>query len=121
MTMSDWTIVNVAEIVTFIGGLIAGLTYLNSILRKWLLKIVDEYNAELAKTLIEINFRLDKMDKEATKNYLVQFISEVRRGESINETERQRFYEQYQHYTEDLKGNTYIKQEIENLIQKGYI
>lgn len=119
--MADWTLGYVAEIVIFLGGLIAGLTYLYAVLKKWLSKIFEEQNKEMRERLDEINKRLDIMDKETTKNYLVQFLSEVKRGEKINETERQRFYEQYHHYTEDLKGNTYIKTEVEKLQKKGLI
>ena len=119
--MADWTLGYVAEIVIFLGGLIAGLTYLYATLKKWLSKVFEEQSIEMKKRLDEIDRRLDTMDKETTKNYLVQFLSEVKRGEKINETERQRFYEQYHHYTEDLKGNTYIKTEVEKLQKKGLI
>lgn len=119
--MSDFTLVNLAEIVTFLGGLIAGLTYLNKTLKKWLTTVFKEQFGQIDKRFGEIENRLDKSDKEATKNYLVQFISTVKRGEIISETEKQRFYEQYEHYTEDLDGNSYIKSEVEALKSKGYI
>lgn len=118
--MSDWTLGYIAEIVVFLGGLISGLTYLSATLRKWLSKVIDEQNSNMNKRLDEIDMRLSNLDLEATKNYLVQFISEVKRGEIINDTERQRFYEQYEHYT-DTGGNTYIKAEVESLKKKGMI
>lgn len=119
--MTEWTLGYMAEIVIFLGGLIAGLTYLYATLKKWLTKVFEEQNTEMKKRLDEIDNRLDTMDKETTKNYLVQFMSEVKRGEIINETERQRFYEQYHHYVKELDGNTYIKTEVENLQKKGLI
>lgn len=118
--MSDWTLSYIAEMVVFLGGLVSGLTYLSTTLRKWLSKIIDEQNTNMSKRLDEIDMRLNNIDLETTKNYLVQFISEVKRGEIINDTERQRFYEQYEHYT-DAGGNTYIKAEVESLQKKGMI
>lgn len=118
--MTDWTLSYIAELVVFLGGLISGLTYLSKTLRKWLSKVIDEQNQNMNKRLDEIDSRLNSIDLETTKNYLVQFISEVKRGEIINETERQRFYEQYEHYT-IAGGNTYIKAEVESLKKKGMI
>lgn len=118
--MSDWTMVNVAEIVTFLGGLIAGLTYLNKTLKKWLAEVFKAQFDLIDRRFDEIEDGIRKRDKEATKNYLVQFISEVKRGEIISDTEKQRFYEQYEHYIA-IDGNSYIKAEVEALKAKGYI
>ena len=54
-----------------------------------------------------------KEDKEKTKNFLVARLNEIENGETWSEIERQRFYEQYDHYTNDLNGNTYIKKAVE--------
>lgn len=118
--MNDWTLGYISEMIVFLGGLVAGLKYLDTTLKKWLAKVINDHNKNLNERLDEIDKRLDRMDIESTKNYLVQFISDVKRGEMISETERQRFYEQYEHYREK-GGNTYIKTEVESLQEKKMI
>ena len=118
--MSDWTLGYIAEGVVFLAGFLGALGVLNSTLKKWLSKVMSEQTKAISDQMNQMLVHLDNIDKETTKNYLVQFISEVKRGEMINETERQRFYEEYEHYI-DLKGNTYIMTEIEALKKKGMI
>lgn len=55
---------------------------------------------------------------QACKNYLVSFLSDVEKNHPIDETERERFWEQYQHYTEH-GGNSYIKRKVEHLQSEG--
>ena len=118
--MTEWTLGYIAEAIVFMAGLIGGLGVLYSTLKKWLAKVIEQQTEAIVTELESLNKRLDIQDLETTKNYLVQFISEVRRGEVINEAERQRFYEQYEHYLEK-GGNTYIKTEVEKLRKKELI
>lgn len=62
-----------------------------------------------------LNDKLDKVDKNATMNYLVRCFGDLDKGEKLEGAYRKRFIEQYQHYTDDLKGNSYIKEEYERL------
>ena len=62
-----------------------------------------------------IETKIDTVDKNATKNYLVQTIGEIDRNGSIDGASKVRFYEQYEHYQKDLQGNSYIKDEVERL------
>ena len=62
-----------------------------------------------------IETKIDTVDKNATKNYLVQTIAEIDRNGSIDGASKVRFYEQYEHYQKDLQGNSYIKDEVERL------
>ena len=43
------------------------------------------------------------------------------RGQEWSDIERQRFYEQYDHYSHDLNGNTYIETAVKHLEQTGKI
>lgn len=67
-----------------------------------------------------INDKIDNVDMNATKNYLVQQIAEIDRNGCIDPVSKVRFYEQYEHYSKPkneggLGGNTYIKDEVERL------
>ena len=66
-----------------------------------------------------IEQKIDNVDMNATKNYLVQTIAEIDRNGWIDGASKIRFYEQYEHYQKDLNGNSYVKDEVERLKKVG--
>ena len=73
----------------------------------------------LKKGLKPIIDKIDAVDINATKNYLVARLSEIDDGQKIEGVNRERFYEELEHYQKDLKGNSYIMAEIERLKKEG--
>ena len=76
---------------------------------------------EIKKDISDLHNEIRKEDKEKTKNFLVSMLADIERGVEWGDIERQRFYEQYDHYAEDLNGNTYIKTAVEQYEQNGKI
>lgn len=81
--------------------------------------IVKAVKSAIAKGFEPIEQKIDKVDMNATKNYLVQTIVDVDRNGNIDPTNKVRFYEQFEHYQKDLGGNSYIKDEVERLKKEG--
>lgn len=86
--------------------------------------IVVAVKKAIAKGFEPIEKKIDTVDMNATKNYLVQTISEIDRNGSIDSASKIRFYEQYEHYSKPIKdgglgGNTYIHDEFERLKKEG--
>lgn len=79
------------------------------------LTIVKAVKTAIAKGFAPIEKKIDEVDKNATKNYLVQQIGEIDRNGYIDGATKVRFYEQLQHYEKDLNGNSYIHDEVERL------
>lgn len=79
---------------------------------------VDENFKAISDQIIEINQRLDVVDMEACKNFLVRCIADVERGETMSETESERFWEQYDYYIKS-GHNTYVKNKVEKLKKEG--
>lgn len=77
--------------------------------------IVKAVKTAITKGFEPIEKKIDRVDMNATKNYLVQQIAEIDRNGEIDGANKMRFYEQYEHYTKDLEGNSYIKDEVERL------
>lgn len=69
----------------------------------------------MTKILQPINDKIDKVDRNATMNYLVARMDEIDKGEILDGVAKKRFIDEYEHYTKDLKGNTYIHDEYERL------
>lgn len=79
------------------------------------LTIVKAVKVAIAKGFEPINKKIDVVDMNATKNYLVQQIGEIDRNGGLDGATKVRFYEQLQHYEKDLNGNSYIHDEVERL------
>lgn len=86
--------------------------------------IIKAVKSAIAKGFEPIEKKIDEVDKNSTKNYLVSVISQVDRDGYIDAASKIRFYEQYEHYTKPVKegglgGNTYIHDEVERLKKEG--
>ena len=80
---------------------------------------VEEQFKSVSGAIEGITDKLRIIDKETCKNFLVRCIADIERGDSLSETEMQRFKEQYDHYREDLHQNTYLKDKVEKLKAEG--
>ena len=111
--MDQITLGEVAAAVTLIGGLITGVSVLMQTTKKWIKESLEDQ-------LNTITERLDQVDMESCKNYLVSYLSDVEHGKDPGELEKQRFYEEYQHY-QKIGGNSYIKHKVDELQAKGLL
>ena len=93
-----------AAFVVALGGSVAAII-------KGVQKVVE-------KLLEPIQKRLDAVDLENCKNYLVTFLAGVERGQEHDEIELERFHEQLGHY-QQIGGNSYIKSKVEKLQKEG--
>ena len=112
----------------FISILIAGLTAVVAFVKgieylvgksgraalKWLQKALDPINRKLD----AIDRKVDESELSDCKNYLVGFLSDIKRGVQPTEVERERFHETYARYTA-MGGNSYIKTEVDRLKKIG--
>ena len=71
------------------------------------------------KGLEPIMAKIDKIDKSQSMNYLVSFLADKEKGVEKDQVETQRAYDVYDHYVNDLKGNSYIKDKWERLMKGG--
>lgn len=118
--MESLTIGQIGGIITLLVGLIGGIGYLSQSTKKWIKMALKDQMEGIEGKINTINSRLDKVDMESTKNYLVTFLSDVERGKYIDEIEKQRFYEQMAHY-QSLGGNSYIKDKVEKMKSKDLL
>ena len=66
-----------------------------------------------------INEKIDKLDKNQCRNYLVDFLADIEQGISKDDTQVKRAYEVYDHYSIELHGNSYIHDKWEKLKKEG--
>ena len=116
--MDGITIGQVAVAITFLVGIISGVTVLLTQIKKGVRKAMEEPIDEIKKEIQSLDKSLKEVDMESCKNFLVSFLAEVEKGEHIDEIEMERFFEQYSHYTKN-GGNSYIKRKVEKLQDAG--
>lgn len=123
MSIQNLTLQEISVAIVFIGGLIAGVKYLKKELEDCLKEFLERL---LNKQFEDVNNKLDAMqrsirtlDVQATKNFLVRYLADIEREDVIFDTEKQRFWEEYDHYINDLKENSYIKEWVARLKEEG--
>ena len=121
MWMENITIGQVAAAIAFLVALGVGFKTIKSWTVAAIKAAVKEELGQLSVEIKELHTELKKEDKEKTKNFLVARLNEIEKGEPWSDVERQRFFEQYDHYTNDLNGNTYIKTAVKKYEDEGKI
>lgn len=74
-----------------------------------LVTIVVAIKKVLEKQLKSINGKVDNLDLNNCKNFLVRFLSDIERNQRIDEVEFKRAHDVYDHYKDDLHGNSTLK------------
>ena len=98
----------------FIGSIITIIKYFKNVIDKILKPTTDEINnlnltlkKEMTQLKEEVNEKLDSIDENQCKNYIVRSLADIERGIDLDEVEIKRLYDAYDHYCNDLKGNSY--------------
>lgn len=120
----DITIGQVITVLAVIAGAIGSVSAIvsavNKNLKKYLTTVIKTELEPIKQKLDEVTADLDKVDLNSCKNYLVRFLSDIEQGNPVDEIEKERFYEQFEHY-ERVGGNSYIHSKVDKLRQKGLL
>ena len=108
-------------------GIVGILSSLNIIMtfiekvKKPVDKITDKKIQEILQPINQElkNIRQDviRIDKNECKNYLTEFVEDMKKGIEKTDIEKQRATEVYDHYTNDLHLNSYIHTEWEKVMK----
>lgn len=118
--MQTVTLGELGMTLTFIVGLLTAIGYLKE-------KGKNLINCSVKADLKSISDKIDKLDGKigdvdmnSTKNFLVTRLSEIESGKKMDEIERERFWEQYEHY-QKIGGNSYVHEKVEKLKESGFL
>lgn len=113
-------IMAVLGFVVALGGIVTYFAKVIANLKKYLTKIIVTELEPIKEQLSSLDRKVEKVDMEHCKNYLVRFLSDVEKGEPIDEIQLQRFWEEFTHY-DNNGGNGYVHQKVERLKGKGLL
>ena len=116
--LDNITFGDISSTLTIIVGFVGAVGYLHTKLKKWIAHSQDEQLQTITKEIEALQRRLDNVDMESCKNFLVRCLTDFERGDQISETELERFWEQYGYY-EKHGGNTYISKRVAKLEHEG--
>lgn len=125
--MENLTLGQIGSAIAFVVALISGVGYISSRTKKFISMAMSDQMHGIDKRFDDIDSKMDNLsatlsvvDMESCKNYLVSFLSEVERGQTIDEIEKERFWEQYEHYKK-IGGNSYLQRRVEELREKKWL
>lgn len=100
----------VKDILITIATVITSCGVIAVFLRKYFDKLVDKITTPITDSIKEL-------DKQQCMNYLTEYIADVRNGVPKSDYQMFRAHDIYEHYSVDLKGNSYIGEQWEKYIK----
>lgn len=101
----------IISIATFLNAILTIVTVIGKV-KKPVDNVVDKKFEEALKPVNEKLDNMDntikKLDKTQCMNYLVEFIEDSKNGIPKDDIQKKRASEVFDHYTQDLHGNSYI-------------
>ncbi len=77
----------------------------------------DVIDKKFKSALDPLEKKIDKIDENQCRNFLVNFLADVENGVEKDEVQIKRAYEVYEHYSKDLHKNSYIHDKWEKLMK----
>lgn len=118
--MENLTFGDVSSALTMLVAFVGSVVFLHNKLKKWIAQSLDEQFQAIDKEMKALQDRMDRVDMESCKNFLVGVIADIDSGNQVGDTELERFWEQFGYY-KDMGGNTYIAKKVEKLEHEGRI
>lgn len=112
------TLGQISAFIGLIAGLITSVSIIILFLQKSLKKVIKNELEPMSIQIEKINSNVNNLDVSQCKNFLVRFLADVEQGNKLDEVEKERAYEIYDHYTNDLKQNSYIHKRWEELVER---
>lgn len=103
---------SVANIIITICSTITGMVAVGTLIYKAVSKTLE-------KTLEPINKKIDDMDRRECQTNLIDFLCDVENGVEKDETQWKHAHTIYDHYTNDLHGNSYVHDKWERVVAVG--
>lgn len=116
--MEQITLGQVAAALTFIVGFIGSVSYIHKNIKKWIADATKPRFDQVDDRIDKLDAKVEGIDLATCKNFLVARLSELEKGKPLEGIEKERFYDQYEHYKKH-GGNSYITQWFEDMKERG--
>lgn len=116
--MANITLEQVGLFVAYLVALVSGVSFLLKKLKTWISKAFKEEIQPINKSIDGMKDSVESVDMNSCKNFLVRCLSDFESDIPVSEIEKERFWEQYEHY-QKIGGNSYVTRKVEQLKNEG--
>lgn len=117
--MEQVTLGDISNVLIFIAGILTSGGTIAGFMSKRFGKMMKTELQPLSEKMDSLSDKIGQVDIDNTKNYLQQTISAIDSGEKLDKAAKERFYENYDHYTNDLGLNSWVHKEVDRLEKEG--
>ena len=96
----------------YCATVVGSATVISGIAMKWLKK-------KLTKIIEPMQIQIHKMDVKECRRFLIDFLVDVENGAVKNEVQWKFAHDVYDHYVNDLKENSYVRDFWERVVTNG--
>lgn len=119
MNVQNLTLEQISAGLLFIVALIGGIKYLKKEIVNFFDKLLDSKFKTTNGKIDDLAGALRTLDIQTTRNFLVRYLADIERGQYIYDSEKQQFWNEYDHYIKELKENSFISKWVERLEDEG--
>lgn len=119
MNVQNLTLEQISAGLLFIVALIGGVKYLKKEIVNFFDKLLDSKFKTTNGKIDDLAGALRTLDVQTTRNFLVRYLADIERGQYIYDSEKQQFWNEYDHYIKELKENSFISKWVERLEDEG--
>lgn len=112
------TIAVISGALGLLVGFITNLKKLADMIAESIGKVTKRQIAPLEAKIDTLAVKIDEVDLNSLKDFLVSRFAEIERGETLDEVTRQRIYEEMERY-ERQGGNSYLHTRFDELKKQG--
>lgn len=116
--MEQITLGQISLAIGFVVAFVGGVKYILTDMKKITEKALKPTNDKIDSLEKNLSHQIKQTDLNATKNYLVARLQEMKSGQELDDISKERFFEQYKHY-QQLGGNSYIENEVNRMQKEG--
>ena len=119
--MESITIDDISKIIAFLVAFISGVEYLCHRIKSLLKRALNDEIKPIKNEIEELKKENENNELQICMNYLVIAIEKAKNHQHMSETEKQRFYEVLDTYTNRFHKNSYIHNEVVELEKAGIL
>ena len=117
--MESITLGDFGNVIIYVSSLLAAGAVIVKFTLSRLQKVINESLKPTNEKIDNLSVKVNQVDIDNSKNYLQQTFSALDAGEKLDSVAIQRFYEVYDHYTDDLHLNSWVHTEKDRLEGEG--
>lgn len=117
--MENVTLGQINTIILFLGGFIGGIIVLVVYFKKGLKSALKEDFDGIRKDINDLKEDINEIGISDCKNFLINCFAKIEAGQELDETEKERYSECYDLYTNKYHKNSFIHTKHEKLVKEG--